>query len=115
MSGRRSGPDLRRHLLLEFHGCDPALLGDPARLAEACRNDEPAAAVMPDGRFHVFQPQGLSGAVISGGTVFTVHTWPEQGFATIDLFSRQGLDAEVWGIHLSGMLQAERWTAVGAD
>jgi S-adenosylmethionine decarboxylase len=115
MPGRRSGPDLRLHLLLEFHGCDPAMLSDPEGLAAACGNGDPAAAVMPNGRFHAFQPQGLSGAVVSGGTVVTVHTWPEAGFATIDLFSRMGLDAEVWGGRLAALMQAEGWTAVGAD
>jgi S-adenosylmethionine/arginine decarboxylase-like enzyme len=95
----------QHHLLLEFHGCDPALLSDPVDLATRLMAGDPAATLLPDRGFHAFQPQGLSGALVIGDTVLTVHTWPEQGFATIDLFSRLPLDAGAWSDRLGLALQ----------
>ncbi len=34
---------------------------------------------------HQFHPQGITAMVIVGASHLSVHTWPEYGFATIDL------------------------------
>lgn len=36
--------------------------------------------------FHEFKPWGVSGAVIIQESHYTIHTWPEHGYAAVDLF-----------------------------
>lgn len=37
--------------------------------------------------FHKFNPYGLSGVIIIKESHFAIHTWPELGYAAVDLFS----------------------------
>lgn len=80
-------PALGSHLLVEFYGCDPKSLEKVAvvrrAMVEAARESE--ASVVTDS-FHEFKPFGVSGAVIIQESHFTIHTWPEHGFAAVDLF-----------------------------
>lgn len=36
--------------------------------------------------FHRFSPHGVSGVVIISESHATIHTWPEHGYAAIDIF-----------------------------
>jgi S-adenosylmethionine decarboxylase len=80
-------PSLGSHLLVEFYGCDPKSLEQEEvvrhAMVEAARESE--ASVVTDS-FHEFKPFGVSGAVIIQESHFTIHTWPEHGFAAVDLF-----------------------------
>lgn len=80
-------PSLGSHLLIEFYGCDPKSLEQEgvvrAAMVEAARESD--ASVVTDS-FHEFKPFGVSGAVIIQESHFTIHTWPEHGFAAVDLF-----------------------------
>ena len=76
------------HLLLEFSGCDDVLLNDVGRLeaclVEACRT---AGATVVKSAFHAFSPIGASGVVVIAESHVTVHTWPEHGYAALDIFT----------------------------
>jgi S-adenosylmethionine decarboxylase len=37
--------------------------------------------------FHAFSTIGVSGAVIIAESLLTIHTWPEYGFAAVDIFT----------------------------
>ena len=37
--------------------------------------------------FHHFSPYGVSGVVVIAESHVTVHTWPEHGYAAVDIFS----------------------------
>ena len=37
--------------------------------------------------FHRFTPQGVSGAVVIAESHLSIHTWPEYGYAALDLFT----------------------------
>ncbi|MEM1008402.1 MAG: adenosylmethionine decarboxylase, partial [Myxococcota bacterium] len=37
--------------------------------------------------FHPFFPQGVSGVVVIAESHLTIHTWPELGYAAIDVFT----------------------------
>lgn len=75
----------------ELMGCDPALLDDIDVIARhmltAC---EIAEATIIDSRFHKFSPQGVSGVVIIAESHLAIHTWPERGYAAIDVFTCSG-------------------------
>jgi S-adenosylmethionine decarboxylase len=37
--------------------------------------------------FHNFSPQGVSGVVVISESHLAVHTWPELGYAAVDVFT----------------------------
>ena len=37
--------------------------------------------------FHMFNPYGVSGVVIISESHLAIHTWPELGYAAVDLFT----------------------------
>ncbi|MCK6520591.1 adenosylmethionine decarboxylase [Myxococcota bacterium] len=84
------------HHLVELHGCDRAALDDLPRIEAALLAAARAAgATVLDARFHKFAPQGVSGVVLIAESHLSVHTWPEHGYAAVDLFTcGVSLDAE---------------------
>lgn len=76
------------HLHLDLHGCDPAALSDPARI-EACLREGAVAtgAHILFGHFHHFGPeQGVTGVLVLAESHVSIHSWPERGFAAVDVF-----------------------------
>jgi len=37
--------------------------------------------------FHQFSPHGVSGVIVIAESHFSIHTWPEYGYAALDLFT----------------------------
>ena len=81
------------HLSLDLYRCDPAALDDLeqvkrmiAAAAEAC------GAARFDGVFHGFTPLGVTGAGTAASTSICAHTWPEHGYAAVDIFSDSAAD-----------------------
>jgi len=81
-------PPAGRHVLAELTGCPPHLLNDAAGL-ETCFREcaETGGATLVSSHFHHFSPQGVSGVVIIAESHVTVHTWPEHGYAAVDVFT----------------------------
>jgi S-adenosylmethionine decarboxylase len=81
-------PPAGRHVLAEMTGCPAAVLNDPAGL-EACfrKCAEDGGATLVSSHFHHFSPQGVSGVVVIAESHVTVHTWPEHGYAAVDVFT----------------------------
>ncbi len=79
---------LGRHLLLELKDCDRERLNDlnylKKVLPEAAR--ECGATVLGES-FHQFSPQGVSGVVVIAESHVFIHTWPEYGYAAVDIFT----------------------------
>jgi len=48
---------------------------------------EEAGATILEKHFHHFSPQGVSGAIIIAESHLAVHTWPEYGYAAMDIFT----------------------------
>ncbi|HMJ12322.1 MAG TPA: adenosylmethionine decarboxylase [Polyangiaceae bacterium] len=77
-----------RHLLLELHGCDQALLDDRERLRLLMRNAaEAAGAHVVAEVFHPYAPHGVTGVLVIEESHFSLHTWPEYGYAAIDFYT----------------------------
>lgn len=81
-------PPLGHHLLLDAWGLPSALLDDPVALQALCEAAarEGGAGVV-ESRFHQFVPQGVSGVVVLSESHLALHTWPERGFAALDVFT----------------------------
>ena len=79
---------LGKHLLLELKDCDKEVLNDlsflKGILAEAA--NEAGATVLGES-FHQFNPQGVSGVIIIAESHLFIHTWPECGYAAVDIFT----------------------------
>jgi len=90
-AGLPYGPDeelsLGSHLLIELFDCDPDSLKHVSTVGNAMKESavRSKATVVADS-FHEFEPWGVSGAVIIQESHYTIHTWPEHGYAAVDLF-----------------------------
>jgi len=80
-------PSLGSHLLVELFDCDQDSLKKEIGVGTAMRDaaDASEATVVAES-FHEFKPYGVSGAVIIQESHYTIHTWPEHGYAAVDLF-----------------------------
>lgn len=82
------------HLLVDFWVDDSAALERvdtwEALLPDACRQ---AGATVLGHRFHQFEPAGVTGVVLLAESHASLHTWPEAGLVTLDVFTCGALDA----------------------
>ena len=74
------------HLLVDLWGASN--LGDPAHIdAHLCEAAVTAGATILHSHFHHFTPNaGVSGVVVLAESHISIHTWPERGFAALDVF-----------------------------
>lgn len=79
---------LGRHILVEYYNCDKEILNN-TELVEKYMNKAAikSKATIVQSCFHTFNPWGVSGAVIIQESHLTIHTWPEYGYAAVDLFT----------------------------
>lgn len=79
---------LSKHLLVDLYGCPADMLNDVTALEKVMiEAAQRAGATVINSMFHHFSPFGVSGVVVIQESHLTIHTWPEQGFAAIDLFT----------------------------
>ncbi|HHY59620.1 MAG TPA: S-adenosylmethionine decarboxylase proenzyme [Clostridia bacterium] len=79
---------LGRHILAEIYGCDFAILNDIKKVEEIMVNAAlEAGAEVREFVFHKFSPQGVSGVVVISESHLAIHTWPELGYAAVDVFT----------------------------
>ena len=79
---------LGTHLLLEMNECDPALLDDMALVKQVLLvAAEEAEATVVGEVFHKFSPVGVTGIVCIAESHISIHTWPEHGYAAVDIFT----------------------------
>jgi S-adenosylmethionine decarboxylase len=88
LEGGRKLYALGTHLLVELKNCNPEILKDlnsvKTILVDAAKK---ANATIVDVTFHEFSPFGISGVVVIAESHLTIHTWPEYGFAAVDVFT----------------------------
>ena len=79
---------LGTHLLADLSGVDAALLRDCAALESLLRQAAiEAGARVLHGHFHSFGAElGVTGVLLLAESHISIHTWPEAGFAAVDLF-----------------------------
>jgi len=79
---------LGRHVLAEVHGCRFEVLNDIKRVQDIMVNAAlEAGAEVREVVFHKFSPQGVSGVVVISESHLAIHTWPELGYAAVDVFT----------------------------
>lgn len=79
---------LGRHVLAEVHGCRFEILNDIKKVQDIMVNAAlEAGAEIRELVFHKFSPQGVSGVVVISESHLAIHTWPELGYAAVDVFT----------------------------
>lgn len=77
------------HIIADLHGCPTAEILTNATLLEAiCINFVREEGLLDVGRlFHTFiDGGGVTGVVVLAESHLSVHTWPESGYVSIDVF-----------------------------
>ena len=82
------------HLTSDLYGCacDARLLTDAALAADACRSAVAAAGLSCVAeKFFAFprsqgRPGGVTGAILLAESHLALHTWPESGSVTLDVY-----------------------------
>lgn len=79
---------LGAHLLVELKDCNPAILKSLDEVRDALVSAAiEAKATIVDISFHEFNPFGISGMVVIAESHLSIHTWPEYGYAAVDIFT----------------------------
>ncbi len=76
------------HLLIELWSCNTQKLDNLGYLEKIMSQAaEVAGATVLRTAFQDFSPQGVSGVVVIAESHLTIHTWPELGYAAVDIFT----------------------------
>ncbi len=98
---------LGTHYLAEFFDCDKSKIDDlPFMEKVMIEATALSGSRMIKPFFHQFSPHGISGVIVIAESHFAVHTWPEHGYAAIDLFSCSSFDYRAALDHLRIQLES---------
>ena len=77
-----------RHCILELYECDHVKLNDEAFIRTTITSSAKiAGATLINLVTHSFKPQGVTGLALLSESHISIHTWPEIGYAAIDVFT----------------------------
>lgn len=79
---------LGRHIIAELYNCniekiDDVLFVEQSMLSAA----QKSGATVINSTFHHFSPYGVSGVIVIQESHFSIHCWPEYGYASIDIYT----------------------------
>jgi len=104
---------LGKHFLAEFYDCNRDVLNDETKISgimtEAVRVSG-STIIRPF--FHKFSPHGISGIIVIAESHLAVHTWPEYGFAALDIFSCHDLNYSETLKYISNNIGAGRYSII---
>ena len=76
------------HCILELHGCSPDLLNDVLFVRDAIEQASlQSLSTLLKLTSHQFYPQGVTAIALLAESHLSVHTWPEHGYAAVDIFT----------------------------
>lgn len=79
---------LGRHILAEVYGCDRGILDDLEVVQDIMvKAAFQAGAEVKQVALYKFSPHGVSGVVVISESHLAIHTWPELGYAAVDVFT----------------------------
>lgn len=83
---------LGHHWIVDLHGCPAELLDDHNLIRNRLRETtERFGLTLLDIVSNKFEPQGVTAVGLLAESHMSIHTWPEHGYAAIDIFTC-GLD-----------------------
>jgi len=97
-----------RHVISELWGCNFDKLNSMESIekifVEAALK---SGAEIREVAFHKFAPQGVSGVVIISESHLTIHSFPEHGYASIDVYTCGNLDPNIAADYIAEALGAK--------
>jgi len=99
---------LGRQIIVELYDCETQKLNNIDFIEESllfATKQSKATIISHD--FHKFNPHGVSGVIVIAESHVSIHTWPEYGYAAVDVFTC-GHSIDPWIIqeHLEQVLEA---------
>jgi S-adenosylmethionine decarboxylase len=77
-----------KHFLLNLYGCSSVLLNDEQFLIDLMENAAIASgATVLKTVAHKFDPQGITAICLLSESHISIHTWPEEGKAALDVYT----------------------------
>ncbi|MBN1637139.1 MAG: S-adenosylmethionine decarboxylase proenzyme [Deltaproteobacteria bacterium] len=75
-------------VLAEYYDCNREILNNTEMIEEYMNTAaQKAGATIVNSAFHTFNPHGVSGVVVIAESHLSIHTWPEYGYAAVDIFT----------------------------
>ena len=75
------------HILADFFGCPEELLKSSEVLSRILNETVSEANLTKVGEsFYQFEPEGATGVILLAESHLSVHTWPENSSAAVDIF-----------------------------
>jgi S-adenosylmethionine decarboxylase len=98
------------HYILEIYECPSAVLNNLTYIMESLRGAvKVAGATLLNEVSHQFSPQGVTALMLLAESHISIHTWPESGYAAIDVFTcGSHTMPDMACAHLVDKLQAKR-------
>lgn len=97
------------HIIADFWGCAESILDDPELLMNALRNAATKAEMTILGEEEYrFSPQGFTGLLLLSESHISIHTYPEKGYAAIDIFTCGEKKTDLAITHLKMVLFPEK-------
>ncbi|MFD1018997.1 adenosylmethionine decarboxylase [Thalassobacillus hwangdonensis] len=99
-----------RHVISELWNCNNDKLNDMAYIEKVFVDAAlRAGAEVREVAFHKFAPHGVSGVVIISESHLTIHSFPEHGYASIDVYTcGDRIDPNVAADYIAESLEAKR-------
>jgi len=97
-----------RHVISELWGCDFEKLNDLEQIEQIFADAAlKSGAEIREVAFHKFAPQGVSGVVIISESHLTIHSFPEHGYASIDVYTCGDMDPSIAADYIAEALGAQ--------
>ncbi len=88
LGGDNTMDTMGRHVIAEMWDCNIDKLNDMGLIEQVFVNAAlKAGAEIREVAFHKFAPYGVSGVVIISESHLTIHSFPEHGYASIDVYT----------------------------
>ncbi len=79
---------LGHHIIAELYNCDLEKIDDVSFVEKGMlAAAEKAGATVINSTFHHFSPFGVSGVIVIQESHFSIHCWPEYGYASLDIYT----------------------------
>lgn len=109
-SSQGSHETLGTHVLLDLSGCPFNRLNDPQMMDQIfTRAIELAGATLIHKFSHKFEPHGVTMFYALAESHLTIHSWPENGFASVDMYTCGKCDPIVATDHIRRELESTFW------
>ncbi len=84
---------MAKQLIVDLYGCDSLILNDENKLKNISKEIvESIGGKIVEEHICKFEPVGITYFAVISTSHFSIHTWPENSYAAIDLFSCNEFD-----------------------